>query len=120
MEAETQAGFAKYKARTMFRSCREADETMLREAGRASIVRRIRSLIGLGVGTPPAMGRHAPDDLGGLLGLSRRPITPPLPPMYTPRLNHGNRPGKEPAKLAMVTFNSSKEPEEPMEAETAV
>ena len=81
---------------------------LLRQEGRATVVRRLRSLLGLGLGHPPLtkvvaedgteqlVPRRPPDDLGGMLGLERRPVTPPTPPLYTPRLGHGDRPGPKP------------------------
>jgi hypothetical protein len=63
----------------------------------------VRSVIGLGVEKPRALGRRPPDDLGGLLGLDRRPITPPMPPLYTPRMDHSNRPGPAPPPVVHLT-----------------
>jgi hypothetical protein len=108
LERKRWVGDEAHAAHERYAQRREAEMELLRQEGRATVVRRLRSLLGLGLGHPPLtkviaedgteqlVPRRPPDDLGGMLGLERRPVTPPTPPHYTPRLGHGDRPGPKP------------------------
>lgn len=108
LENQRWVGEEAFAAHERYTKRRGAEMELLRQEGRATVVRRLRSLLGLGLGHPPLtkvlaedgteqlIPRRPPDDLGGMLGLERRPVTPPTPPLYTPRLGHGDRPGPKP------------------------
>lgn len=108
LEKQRWVGDEAFAAHEQYTKRRGAEMELLRQEGRATVVRRLRSLLGLGLGHPPLtkvmaydgteqlIPRRPPDDLGGMLGLERRPVTPPTPPLYTPRLGHGDRSGPKP------------------------
>ena len=109
---------------------RGAEMEMLWQNGQATVVRRLRALLGLGLGHPPLVKvtaadgteqmipRRPPDDLGGMLGLERRPVTPPTPPLFTPRMAHSNRPGPRPVTPLDLPSDEEDQPERPEQSKT--
>lgn len=125
LQKQQWVGDACFGEKERYEQRKGAEMELLRQEGRATVVRRLRSLLGLGLGHPPLVEviaadgtkqlvpRRPPDDLGGMLGLERRPVTPPTPPHYTPRLGRGHRAGDQGLPPEEIKVEGASEQEEP-------